>query len=330
MDVVICLLDHGIAVDEALTLQQLTPLSAAARYSQIDMIRMLLRRGASLDRFDNRGYDACLYCMTPLDAGDRKAAPVDMLKVFSEHTSLDTNAIDYPNGATLLHWTAYYQSASEIDFLISHGANVEDRDRDGRNALYYAAVAGNPATYFTLLAHGSTSEYLARNLLEVIDTKAYSFASVTYDETDGPWLFDPILRDLLSRRADLMTSICVVDGWLQDLQGPVIPLQQAVAEYGPKTEAWFLGLLQDCGLGDEEDRQRLQELRIAGYDQRGAVIGEVDEESDYDSEEEGSDYDSEDEDPKNANNEWDPSSAGSESEDAEEEDESFWDAEEGA
>jgi hypothetical protein len=79
--------------------------------------------------------------------------------------------------------------------------------------------------------------------------------------------------------------------------------------------------LQECGRETEEDRRRLQELRTGGYDQHGTVIGEVDEESDYDS----TDGDSE-----NASSESDRSSARSEADDTEEEYEFFWDAEEGA
>jgi hypothetical protein len=60
---------------------------------------------------------------------------------------------------------------------------------------------------------------------------------------------------------------------------------------------------------------------MGGYGQHGGVIGEVDEESDHDST---------DEDSENASSESDRSSARSEADDTEEEDEFFWDAEEGA
>jgi hypothetical protein len=319
MDVAIYLLDNGADVNESVTSGQSTPLLAAAVLGEIGILRMLLDRGASLDRFDVNGIDVSIGCMAP--SVDRKVASVDMLKVISGHISIDTNTIDSLNGMTLLHLIACYQSASEIDFLISLGFNVEVQDRRGRNALHYAAVIGNAATYFALLAHGSASVHLVNNLLLVIDAKADSYNSVTYDECDGPGLFDPILRDLLDRRTDLMTSVCIVNGEVEDIQGPAIPLQQAAAAYGPGIEAWFLGLLQECGRETEEDRRRLQELRTGGYDQHGTVIGEVDEESDYDS----TDGDSE-----NASSESDRSSARSEADDTEEEYEFFWDAEEGA
>jgi hypothetical protein len=313
---VIYLLDQGAAVDEVVSSEQMTPLSFAVSIRDIDMIRILLGRGASLDRFDNNGHDAWLYCAIPDVAGLGKVAAADMLKVLNEYTSLDTKATYTLGGVTLLHSMAPHQSASEVDFLISLGSNVENRDRYGRSALFYAAWVGNPATYFALLAHGSKTAYLENNLLFVIAERAHlANAGPNY----GPRIYDPIIKDLLSRRADLMTSIYVVNALPVNMQGPAIPLQQAAAEYGPETEAWFLGLLQECGLETEEDRRRLQELRMAVYDQHGTVIGEVDEDSDTDSG---------DEDPEYAGSVSGQSSAQSEADDTEEE--YFWDASEGA
>jgi hypothetical protein len=315
MDVVICLLDHGIAVDEAVVSQQVTPLSAAAYYGQIDMIRMLLRCGASLDRFDNNGNDASFYCLTLHRTGNRKVATVDMLKVIHEHTSLDTNRINPRMEAPFLHFIACYQDASEIDFLISIGCNVEIPDCHGYNALFSAARYGNPATYFALLKHGSDTTCLEIHLLRVIDSKAASFNSVTYDATKGPGLYDPILKDLLSRRPDLMTSICIIDGEVEDIQGPAIPLQQAVVTYGPKTEAWFLGVLRERGLETEQDGRRLQQLRLEGYGQHGMVLVNPHREPDDESSDEDSDGHGQ-------------SAPRAEEDGAEEVDEFFWDAEE--
>jgi hypothetical protein len=316
MDVAIYLLDNGADVDEAVTSAQVTPLSMAAGHHKIDILRMLLSRGASLDHFDTYGFDAVTHCITSLIDEQHQAAKVDMLKVINEFALLDTN-ID-GGGEKHLHEAALFSSASEIDFLISLGWKVEDQDRAGHTALSYAALGRNPVTYFALLAHGSTTAYLTDNLLLVIYAKAKSFHRV--DKLSHESLFDPIIKDLLSRRVDLMTSIYVVDERPQDIQGPPIPLQQAAAVYGHEIEAWFLGILQECGLESGEDRRRLQELRTGGYDQHGVVIGEVDEESDHGRG---------DEDPEYAGSESGRSSAGSEAEDTED-DECFWDAEEGA
>jgi ankyrin repeat protein len=62
MDVAIYLLDNGADVDEAVTSAQITPLSMAAGLHEIDILRMLLSRGASLDHFDTYGFDAVTHC----------------------------------------------------------------------------------------------------------------------------------------------------------------------------------------------------------------------------------------------------------------------------
>jgi hypothetical protein len=312
---VIYLLDNGAAVDEAVTSAQMTPLSTAAYYYKIDILRMLLSRGASLDHFDTYGFDAVARCIASLIDEQHQTAKVDMLKVITEFGSLDTSLKGRHSNLNL---AAMFCGAREIDFLISLGHDVEDHDDWRQDAIYFAAFEGNAATYFALLAHGASTEFLEHWLLFFVTEEAEWWGG---NHSRRRCIRDPILKDLLSRRAYLMTSICVVDGRPQDIQGPAIPLQQAVAGYGPETEARFLGLLQECGRETEEDHRRLQELRMGGYGQHGGVIGEVDEESDHDST---------DEDSENASSESDRSSARSEADDTEEEYEFFWDAEEGA
>jgi hypothetical protein len=317
MDVAIYLLDNGAAVDEVVSSSQKTPLLVAAACRDIDMIRMLLSRGASLDHFDVYGCDAVETCIALIDYVEQPmAATVDVLKVLSDYASLDTSSREHGGNLNL---AARYSRAREIDFLVSLGHKVNDYG-DVRSVIYRAARGGNSATYFALLAHGAATEFLTENLLIVINAKAALFGEVACHNFGPPGDFDPILRDLLGRRADLLTSLCLVDGKFMDILGPAIPLQEAAKACGLSTEAWFLGLLQECGRETEDDRRRLQELRTGGYDQHGTVIGEVDEESDYDST---------DEDSENASSESGQSSAQSEADDTEDE-ECFWDAEEGA
>jgi hypothetical protein len=314
MDVAIYLLDNGADVDEAVTSAQITPLSMAAGLHEIDILRMLLSRGASLDHFDTYGFDAVTHCIASLIDEQHQAAKVDMLKVITEFGSLDTSL---KGRHSHLNLAAMYCGAREIDFLISLGHDVEDHDDWRQGAIYFAASQGNAATYFALRAHGAPTETLEHELLRFLTLWANPVGPRF--RRRGIDHYDPIIKDLLSRRVDLMTSICIVGGSPQYIQGPAIPLQQAVAEFGLEIEAWFLGILQECGLETEEDGRWLQALRHRGYHQRGIVIGEVDEESDYDSG---------DEDPEYAGSESGRSSAGSEADDTED-DECFWDAEEG-
>jgi hypothetical protein len=313
MDVAIYLLDNGAALDEVVSSEQKTPLLVAATYHEIDILRMLLNRGASLDHFDAYGSNAAANCIFDVnDDNQHRAATVDMLKVISEFGPLDTDTTGSKDALLL---AAMFSGAREIDFLVSLGCKDDDRfDSDHSAAIDYAAKRGNSATYFALLAHGATTERPEHELLSIVGSQAGQFVG-NISLPRGSTVRDPIIEDLLSRRADLMTSICIVDGWPRKTQGPAIPLQQAVAGYGPEVEAWFLGLLQECGRETEEDQCRLQELRMGGYGQYGMVIGEVQEELDDDK--------------SNGDvGEQGQSSAENKADDTED-DECFWDAEEG-
>jgi hypothetical protein len=307
---VVYLLDHGAAIDETVSSTQKTALSAAATYREIDILRMLLSRGASLDHFDAFGFDAVTNSIISTIQTEVKVATIEILKVINEHGPPDTS-IKGSRGH--LRAAATFAGHREIDFLASLGYKVDDRN-GGYGAIDYAALNGNSATYFALLAHGATTERAEHELLRFVDAEANPSAR-RLDDFQRRGMSDPIIKDLLNQRLDLMTSICMVGRVPRDIQDPAIPLQQAVAAYGPEIEAWFLGLLKECGLGTEQDRRRLQKLRLEGHDQHGTVIGEVQDDSNNDRSNEDV-------------GEQGQSSAESDEDDAEE-DERFWDAEEG-
>jgi hypothetical protein len=324
MDVAIYLLDNGAAVDEAVSPRHTTALLAAVYYHNIDMIRMLLSRGASLDHFDEFGFDAGTLCLASAvvrirhKTETKQSIPAfnrHMLNVISEFVLLDTNTEG--RLGDLMKAAVCSDLFRGIDFLINLGYRVEDY-----GSIYSAALRGNTATYFSLLAHGATTERLEHELLVFVAVEANPSIWWLY-KRQRRGISDPIIKNLLSQRADLMNTIKVTNNLgVMDIEGPPIPLQHAVAAYGPETEAWFLGLLQECGLESEEDSRRLQELGTGGYGQQGVVIGEVQEKSD-----DGRS----DEDGERGQSSARSEAGGSrnEAEDTEEEDESFWDAEEG-
>ena len=54
----------------------------------------------------------------------------------------DINAKDR-NGRTPLHLAAGGRSLEALKILISKGANINEKDRDGHTALYYARLEAN-------------------------------------------------------------------------------------------------------------------------------------------------------------------------------------------
>src|ERR1700726_2354914 len=83
-------------------------------------------------------------------AKDRNPAAVAAL--IKQHA--DVNAA-LPDGATALHWAAYWDDASTVDLLLRAGARVNAANEDGATPLYLACVNRNAAIVEKLLAAGA-------------------------------------------------------------------------------------------------------------------------------------------------------------------------------
>ncbi|EAX87521.1 ankyrin repeat protein, putative [Trichomonas vaginalis G3] len=58
-------------------------------------------------------------------------------------------------GETALHIAALYNSKEIAEFLISHGANINEKDQNGETALYKAALYNSKETAELLISHGA-------------------------------------------------------------------------------------------------------------------------------------------------------------------------------
>jgi hypothetical protein len=273
------LLDHGAAIDEAVSAERTTPLQVAAAYRKEDILRMLLRRGASPDEPDADGSDVVFRCIIPVIEEQYRLSASDMLDLSYEWRAYIARRCHDDIARLSMCSTAIRASTYEIGGLLHRDYDFGHCADLGRAALHLAVEFANPATYFALLGQGASIDLAQDLLLYVIDRRAALGKELISHRHADVWrAYDLIVKDLLSRRADLMTSYRVVNRLCVVRQGSAIPLQQSAATYGPEMEVWFLGLLQKCGrLDDEEDKRRLQELRTEGYDQHGIVIGEVEE-----------------------------------------------------
>ncbi|EAY10973.1 ankyrin repeat protein, putative [Trichomonas vaginalis G3] len=59
------------------------------------------------------------------------------------------------NGRTALHIAAIYNSKETAELLISHGANINEKDENGRTALHIAAIYNSKETAELLISHGA-------------------------------------------------------------------------------------------------------------------------------------------------------------------------------
>lgn len=226
VEVAAILLDDGAGVDEAVDSDRSSPLHVAATYKHIDVLRMLLRRGASPDHLDATGNDVFISCVKG-DPAQRHLAIVDLLKVLNDHVLLDPNTSESLSGYTPLHLTAQTWGGPEIVFLINFGCDIELLDEEGLIALAWAAASANSTAYFSLLAHGATIECAEDFLLGVIADRATEVECRPSRRHDFDVLtsYDVIVKDLLHRRADLTTSFHVVNDRPADVEGPAIPMR---------------------------------------------------------------------------------------------------------
>ncbi|EAX88961.1 hypothetical protein TVAG_054010 [Trichomonas vaginalis G3] len=140
-----------------------TPLILAMKNRYFDIAKYLVEHGANVNAVDNNGDDAINLA---IDYNH-----IDLLKLFISHGNINGspkkiplhNAISRCNeelteflismganvnekdiyGKTALHLAALQSNIELAEFLISNGANIHLRDSDSRNTLYYALSSDN-------------------------------------------------------------------------------------------------------------------------------------------------------------------------------------------
>jgi ankyrin repeat protein len=158
------LLDHGANVNAALksrTLQRYhaggsaalgegtTPLIRAARYDNLDMVRLLVERGADVNLSQKDGTTALMlaagvkYSLTqegdPMNAGT-PADAYEIVKLLAGKGS-DVNATN-AKGETALYGAAFVGRNQAIAYLAEHGAHLDAKTKQGLTILDGALNTG--------------------------------------------------------------------------------------------------------------------------------------------------------------------------------------------
>lgn len=138
------LLNHGADLDAPFGILQTSPLQWSVWQQQLDVVRLLLNRGASQDHMNTIGWNVTFFCWPRLEVG--RCSMLDYLNLLSDNDVQDLDVVD-TEGWTVLHRVAAYATAPELLELMRQGARPEQEALPLRwNALHHAVFYGNEDT----------------------------------------------------------------------------------------------------------------------------------------------------------------------------------------
>ncbi|KAL8671928.1 MAG: hypothetical protein Q9168_003584 [Polycauliona sp. 1 TL-2023] len=184
-----------------------TPLHIAVACNSVDVVKLLIEKGADVNKEDfvgtkplhaamgTRSRDmsiivALLLAGADTEAGDwdketslmiaaRNSRGLDLLRLLLNFGAT-VHSTDY-KGRTVLHYVAQSCSESEarkiIDFLLSRGLEIDVRDTDSRTALHHASLRFKPTLVEHLLKNGASifaESQAGTPLHEAVDLRTFT------------------------------------------------------------------------------------------------------------------------------------------------------------
>ncbi len=126
-----------------------SPLSWALRMKRLDVVRLLLERGALLEHVSALGWTAVFYCWPMLEANQVSMLP--FLTLMAAESVLEVEYVD-KYGWSVLHRAAAYGVGEDIKKLVALGASLTTSALPLQwNAMFHAVFYGNFDTFLTLL-----------------------------------------------------------------------------------------------------------------------------------------------------------------------------------
>lgn len=152
------LLDADAKIDPK-DLDEQTPLAQAAGSMRVDMVKLLVARGADVNTRDHAGFTPLI---TATRWGEGEAAILEVVETLIAGGA-DVNAKKPgggwgpagDDGLTALQQAAESGHASVVELLLRSGADVNKGFVDGRTPLYWAAKNGHGDVVASLIAHGA-------------------------------------------------------------------------------------------------------------------------------------------------------------------------------
>ncbi|MCJ1295195.1 hypothetical protein MMC34_006757 [Xylographa carneopallida] len=147
-DVVTFLLDMGADIEAKDDKNNETPLTTASRFGQMDVVEILLKKGASID------------------GGRLDGEPILLSAAWCENTGLvdlllqygaDVDARLQRNGATSLNEAARHGHDAMMQCLLQGGADIEAKDFNSYTPLVWAVKESRTRAVKVLLEHGANA-----------------------------------------------------------------------------------------------------------------------------------------------------------------------------
>jgi uncharacterized protein len=138
-------IDGGINVNAQTEADGRTTLISAAARGDLDVVKLLLQRGADVNIKDKQEYTALFHAL--------EAGYDEVELVLLNQPNLDPNARGL-NGVALISY-AWRDQKDAVRRLLDLGADVNAQDKDGDVALHGAAETGNGEIIDMLLAKGA-------------------------------------------------------------------------------------------------------------------------------------------------------------------------------
>lgn len=171
------LLQRGADIDELDSHGRATPLGVAADAGNTNIVRLLIERGANVNKACPLYYAAqkghLQIAKMLLDAGAEpnrfrigktpspllaaaRSGHLDVVKLLVEHGS-ELGTTDGDNSPLIA--AAVNNHSDVVDYLAEKGDSVDAADSDGRTALYMAAAEGLKDVVAVLIKHGANPDH---------------------------------------------------------------------------------------------------------------------------------------------------------------------------
>jgi ankyrin repeat protein len=141
------IVEHSQDVNARGFIMEQTPLHVSSRLGHVEIIRLLLKRGADIEARDDSG-------RSPLDRVAQEGH-VELAHVLLEHGA-DANAQEEEK-CTPLYWASFAGQLAVAQVLLSHGTDVAAECRDNQTPLH---VARDGEVARLLLEHGADANAL--------------------------------------------------------------------------------------------------------------------------------------------------------------------------